>query len=66
MEKAAKDKDPCTRRVRTPASSHQWRIDVSSHEMIDRFVPRPPVDSYAWAVPSVRIEFPIAKLHYFG
>ena len=65
MQYPTEHKNPRARRIRTPSSPHQGRVDVPPHEMIDRLIPGPPVSPNARTVPPLRIEFSVAKSHYF-
>lgn len=65
-KEATEYKDPCARRVRTPSSSHQRRIDMSSHEVVYRLIPRPPVSAYTRTIPPLGIKFSITECHQFS
>lgn len=64
VKKAGENKHHSASGFGTPASAHQRGINVPSHEIIDRFIPRPPVSPDAGAVPPVRIELPVAESHH--
>lgn len=65
MEKAREDKDHKAREPAAEAPAHERGVDMAAHEMIDGFVPRPPVIPHAGAVPPLRVELPIAESHDF-
>lgn len=66
MEESRKYEYHRARGIYAPAATDQWWIDVPSHEVVNRLIPCPPVTTDAWAVPPFRVEFTVAKLHYFG
>ena len=43
MEQRREQEDNGTRELVIPTSSNERRVDMASHEMIDRLVPRPPI-----------------------
>ena len=66
VQYAAEHKYPRARRVRTPSPSHQRRVYMPPHEMIDRPIPGPPISADARTIPPIREEFSVTESHDFG
>ena len=54
MQDPRKNKHHNASRGRLPTPSYERGVNVPSHKVIDRFVPRSPINSYTWAVPPLQ------------
>lgn len=65
MQKTGEDEDHGTGETVAIATAHERGVDMSTHEMVNGFVPRAPVIAHRRAVPPIGVEFAVAETHEF-
>ncbi len=66
MQQTGEDKDHRAGEPAAEATTDEGRVDVSTHEMVNGFVPGTPVSTHGRAIPPIGVEFAVAETHEFG
>lgn len=65
MQQTGEDEDHRACEPAAEPPTDEGRVDVSTHEMVDGFVPCTPVGTHGRAIPPIGVEFAVAETHEF-